>query len=89
MTSKAQSSYITGLHSCSKKLAFSAYDNAVQDDLWNALEKQAANDEIILPATVKEIMDSWTLKKNYPVVTIIRDYGESDGATAIQVSIMI
>ena len=38
------------------------YGNAVQDDLWNALTKQAA---IPLPracVNVKEIMDTWTWK---------------------------
>ena len=38
------------------------YGNAVQDDLWDALTKQAITDKIPLPASVKDIMDTWTLK---------------------------
>ena len=33
-----------------------AYANAVQDDLWTALQAQAVEENVILPATVKEIM---------------------------------
>lgn len=64
---------------------FSAYGNAVQDDLWKALEEEVDIEGVILPATVKEIMDTWTLKKNYPLITVIRDYGDSDGALVTQV----
>ena len=63
----------------------SAYGNAVQDDLWMALEEEVDIEGVILPATVKEIMDTWTLKKNYPLITVIRDYGDSDGALVTQV----
>jgi len=59
---------------------YSAYSNAVQDDLWSALQAQADADGVKLPASVKEIMDSWTLKKNYPVITVSRDYCETNGA---------
>lgn len=38
------------------------YSNAVQDDLWAALTSQAKVDNVKLPTSVKEIMDSWTLK---------------------------
>ena len=57
----------------------------MQDDLWLALEEEADIEGVILPATVKEIMDSWTLKKNYPLITVTRDYGDSDGALVTQV----
>ena len=33
-----------------------AYANAVQDDLWQALQDQAVAENIQLPATVKQIM---------------------------------
>lgn len=33
-----------------------AYANSVQDDLWTALQEQAIEDNIKLPATMKEIM---------------------------------
>lgn len=38
------------------------YENAVQDDLWESFTQQARTDKVLLPATVKQIMDSWTLK---------------------------
>ena len=38
------------------------YTNAVQDDLWEALTVQAKADNLKLPTSVKEIMDTWTLK---------------------------
>ncbi len=38
------------------------YGNAVQDDLWESFTKQAKTDQVPLPATVKQIMDTWTLK---------------------------
>ncbi len=40
----------------------SQYGNAVQDDLWNAFDKQAQLDHVFLPTNVKTIMDTWTLK---------------------------
>ena len=61
-----------------------AYGNAVQDDLWNALNDQAAIDGIILPATIKTIMDTWTMKQGYPLIKVIREY-ENGGATVHQV----
>jgi len=60
-----------------------AYGNAVQDDLWNALNDQAAIDGIILPATIKTIMDTWTMKQGYPLIKVIREY-ENGGATVHQ-----
>ena len=65
----------------------SAYGNAVQDDLWRALEEEVEIEGVILPATIKQIMDTWTLKKNYPLITVTRDYGDSDGALVTQVII--
>jgi len=38
------------------------YGNAVQDDLWESFTQQAKTDKVSLPATVKQIMDTWTLK---------------------------
>ncbi|XP_046438221.1 aminopeptidase N-like [Daphnia pulex] len=50
------------------------YGNAVQDDLWDALTKQAKVDKVPLPTDVKQIMDTWTLKMGFPVVTVTREY---------------
>lgn len=52
----------------------SAYGNAQQDDLWQALQEKADEDQVKLPASVKEIMDTWTYKMGYPVVHVSRDY---------------
>lgn len=62
-----------------------AYGNAVQDDLWQALQEQAGIDNVVLPTTIKAIMDSWTLKKNYPLITVTRDYNNLDSALITQV----
>lgn len=62
----------------------SAYGNAQQDDLWQALEEQANIDKVVLPATVKQIMDTWTYKMGYPVVKVVRNY-EAGSASVSQV----
>lgn len=51
----------------------SAYDAAFHDDLWNALTNQAQADGKN-HIDVKDIMDTWTLQMNYPVVTVTRDF---------------
>lgn len=45
------------------------YGNAEQDDLWQLMTEQGHQEET-LPhdLSVKEVMDSWTLKPGYPVV---------------------
>jgi len=60
-----------------------AYGNAVQDDLWAAMSDQAAADNVVLPTTVKTIMDTWTLQMGFPVITITRNY-LNQGATLTQ-----
>ena len=51
------------------------FKNAKQDDLWEELTKQAYIDKTLSEQlSVKLIMDTWTLKKGYPVVMIDRDY---------------
>uniref|UniRef100_A0A146LYB5 Aminopeptidase n=3 Tax=Lygus hesperus TaxID=30085 RepID=A0A146LYB5_LYGHE len=51
------------------------FQSATQDDLWQALTDQAHADNALDPEiTVKEIMDTWTLKTGFPVVTVTRDY---------------
>nr|XP_033334550.1 aminopeptidase N isoform X2 [Megalopta genalis]XP_033334551.1 aminopeptidase N isoform X2 [Megalopta genalis] len=52
-----------------------AYQSAEQDDLWDALTKQAHKDKVLSTSvTIKQIMDTWTLQTGFPVVTIIRNY---------------
>ncbi|XP_069686792.1 aminopeptidase N-like isoform X2 [Periplaneta americana] len=53
------------------------YNNAEESDLWQALTEQTRETpDSFLPvnATVKEIMDTWTLQDGYPVLTVTRDY---------------
>ncbi|XP_072814086.1 aminopeptidase Q isoform X1 [Vicugna pacos] len=48
-----------------------SYSNAEQDDLWRHFQ-MAVDDQskILLPATVKSIMDSWTHQSGFPVITL-------------------
>ena len=57
----------------------------MDEDLWRAMEEQASIDEVILPASVSDIMRHWTTKKNYPLITVERQYGGADGAFVKQV----
>jgi aminopeptidase N len=50
-----------------------SYANAEQDDLWEFLTAAAREDESLDPdLTVKDVMDTWTLQKGYPLVTVTR-----------------
>lgn len=52
-----------------------SYGNAVQDDLWEAMQGYAVKDGVIDADsfTVKQIMDSWTVESaGFPVVTVKR-----------------
>ncbi|XP_043853706.1 aminopeptidase Q [Dromiciops gliroides] len=60
--------FISGLKTYLKTFAFS---NAEQDDLWNHLQMALDNQtEVLLPASVKTIMDKWTHQAGYPVITL-------------------
>ncbi len=39
-----------------------AYGNGEEDELWQALQDQVDEDQVVLPAKVKEIMDTWVLQ---------------------------
>ncbi|XP_046441609.1 aminopeptidase Ey-like [Daphnia pulex] len=71
-------------HSMTRYLHSRAYGNAVQDDLWQAIQEQADIDGLTLPATVKAIMDPWTIKMGYPLITVARNYGGSVGGKITQ-----
>lgn len=63
------------------------YNNAAQDDLWDALTRTAHAQGVLQPnVTVKMIMDTWTVQTGYPLVTVTRDY-ESNAVTVTQVRI--
>jgi len=51
-----------------------AYGNAVQDDLWAALQAQVDEEGSFIPLSVKAVMDTWTNKIGYPAVTVTRNY---------------
>ncbi|XP_066591926.1 aminopeptidase N [Prorops nasuta] len=52
-----------------------AYQNAEQNDLWDALTKQAHKSNALEKGvTIKQIMDTWTLQTGFPVVTVSRQY---------------
>ncbi|NXF09709.1 AMPQ Aminopeptidase, partial [Smithornis capensis] len=58
---KALTSYLKGF----------SFSNANQDDLWTHIQMVVdAQDEVQLPASVKQIMDSWTCQNGFPVLTI-------------------
>ncbi|XP_066238157.1 aminopeptidase Q [Saccopteryx leptura] len=48
-----------------------SYSNAEQDDLWKHFQMAIDNQsKIVLPATIKSIMDSWTHQSGFPVITL-------------------
>uniref|UniRef100_A0A663F7U9 Aminopeptidase n=1 Tax=Aquila chrysaetos chrysaetos TaxID=223781 RepID=A0A663F7U9_AQUCH len=48
-----------------------SFSNANQDDLWTHVQMVIdAQDEVQLPASVKQIMDSWTCQNGFPVLTL-------------------
>ena len=48
-----------------------AYSNAEQDDLWKAFDQEARKRSRLPDSiTVKTIMDTWTVQKGYPVLTV-------------------
>ncbi|NXG47212.1 AMPQ Aminopeptidase, partial [Psilopogon haemacephalus] len=60
--------FIRALTSYLKEFSFS---NANQDDLWTHIQMVVdAQDEVQLPASVKQIMDSWTCQNGFPVLTL-------------------
>ncbi|XP_058791213.1 aminopeptidase N [Phymastichus coffea] len=66
-----------------------AYHSAEQDDLWDALTKQAHEDKVLgQDVTIKQIMDTWTLQTGFPVVTVTRDY-DNDAALVTQERFML
>lgn len=55
------------------------YSNAEQNDLWEALTEQAIEDGNLDDGlTAKIIMDTWTLRKGYPVVSVERNYSNNE-----------
>uniref|UniRef100_A0A1B6CLC6 Aminopeptidase n=1 Tax=Clastoptera arizonana TaxID=38151 RepID=A0A1B6CLC6_9HEMI len=62
-----------------KYLSSKAYSSATQDDLWEALTKQAHEDNVLDQSmTVKQIMDTWTLQTGFPLITVTRQYDSKE-----------
>lgn len=54
----------------------SQYSNADGDDFFAALQEAVTESQLDLPATVKDILDTWTLQKGFPIVEVIRRYND-------------
>uniref|UniRef100_S4RXZ6 Aminopeptidase n=1 Tax=Petromyzon marinus TaxID=7757 RepID=S4RXZ6_PETMA len=50
--------------------------NAAVDDLWHHQQQAVNKNNVILPKTVKEIMDTWTLQMGYPVIKLDTSSGK-------------
>jgi len=62
-----------------------SYQSATQDDLWSALTEEAYAQGVFERNTsVKQIMDTWTLKTGYPLVTVERDYKKGSAVVSQQ-----
>lgn len=68
------------------KLIFcSAFGAVFQDDLFESLTEEAlANNRLPDGVTMKEIMDTWTLQKGYPLLKV-RHHATEDTVTVTQV----
>ncbi|XP_064932981.1 aminopeptidase N [Columba livia] len=47
-----------------------AYGNTIYMDLWAHLQEAVKKNNVLLPDTVSNIMDRWTLQMGFPVVTV-------------------
>ncbi|GAB0092441.1 Aminopeptidase [Sergentomyia squamirostris] len=50
------------------------YSNAVQDDLWQTMSELGHKFQVLPPELeVKDIMDTWTVKAGYPILSVMRN----------------
>ncbi|KGL97237.1 Aminopeptidase N, partial [Charadrius vociferus] len=47
-----------------------AYGNTVYTDLWLHLQEAVIKNNVLLPTTISNIMDTWTLQMGFPVVSV-------------------
>ncbi|KAM6119331.1 aminopeptidase N [Pterocles gutturalis] len=47
-----------------------AYGNTVYSDLWAHLQQAVTKNNLVLPDSISNIMDRWTLQMGFPVVTV-------------------
>ena len=66
----------------------SVFGNVVEENLWSAIQAQAQEDAVAVPFGVRQVMQTWTSKKGYPVVTVNRNY-ENGRAVVSQVSFIL
>ncbi|XP_023943504.2 aminopeptidase N isoform X2 [Bicyclus anynana] len=50
------------------------YQNAEENDLWDAMSEATRSDPSLRGLSVKQFMNSWTRQPGYPVVNVLRDY---------------
>jgi len=61
------------------------FDAAEQDDLWHHLTVQGHKDGTLAKdMDVKTVMDTWTLQKGFPVITINRNYQDKTATVSQQ-----
>jgi len=61
------------------------FDAAEQDDLWHHLTVQGHKDGTLAKdMDVKTVMDTWTLQKGFPVITIKRNYQDKTATVSQQ-----
>jgi len=64
-----EQTFINGLHNY---LGKNAYDVATDEDLFNAWIEQAMIDNVQTTYPLRDILDSWVLQRNYPVINLKR-----------------
>lgn len=70
----SERTFVKGVSNYLRRYQFA---NAVQDNLWEELTKAAHEDNTLDPTmTVKQVMDTWTLQKGYPLIQINRNGSE-------------
>ncbi|XP_059621978.1 aminopeptidase N isoform X2 [Phlebotomus argentipes] len=66
-----EEAFIFGVRSYLKRFE---YSNAVQNDLWQIMSEIGHKFQVLPPELdVKNIMDAWTLKAGYPMLTVVRN----------------
>lgn len=54
------------------------------DHLFEIIQAEVNRTEIKLPATVKQIFESWTMVRGFPVIKLTRHYGDASKMTILQ-----
>uniref|UniRef100_A0A1I8N3A4 Aminopeptidase n=1 Tax=Musca domestica TaxID=7370 RepID=A0A1I8N3A4_MUSDO len=70
-----------GLHNY---LDANKFTSAVEDDLFNALQIAAKEENHPIPARIEDMLRSWTQQGGYPVLTVSRNYDDGSFTVAQQ-----